>query len=100
MCFTVYFFLVSVLYKIFLQEDLSIPKVDAQKAILIWVETGLASEFFEIRVRTLQGCLFLLQAICFEDLKSVYTLLETFLLENLHSGQVELEFRLVGYFCK
>ncbi|VDK34995.1 unnamed protein product [Gongylonema pulchrum] len=40
----------------------------------------------EVRVRTLQGCLFLLQAISYEDLKSVFLLLESFLLENLQAS--------------
>ncbi|EJW87653.1 hypothetical protein WUBG_01429 [Wuchereria bancrofti] len=52
-------------------EDSFIPKVDAQKIVLTWVETGLTSEFTEIRIRTLQGCLFLLQAIGFDELKAM-----------------------------
>uniref|UniRef100_A0AAF5RT25 Uncharacterized protein n=1 Tax=Wuchereria bancrofti TaxID=6293 RepID=A0AAF5RT25_WUCBA len=62
-------------------EDSFIPKVDAQKIVLTWVETGLTSEFTEIRIRTLQGCLFLLQAIGFDELKAVFLFLESFLMD-------------------
>ncbi|VDN91041.1 unnamed protein product [Brugia pahangi] len=62
-------------------EDSFIPKVDAQKIVLTWVETGLTSEFTEIRIRTLQGCLFLLQAISFDELKAVFLFLEAFLMD-------------------
>ncbi|VDN01026.1 unnamed protein product [Thelazia callipaeda] len=58
-------------------EDSSVSRVDAQKTVLTWVETGLISDFTEIRVRTLQGCLFLLQAISYDDLKPVFLLLES-----------------------
>ncbi|CAG9533508.1 unnamed protein product [Cercopithifilaria johnstoni] len=61
-------------------EDSFIPKVDAQKIVLTWIETGLTSEFTEIRIRTLQGCLFLLQAIGFDELKTVLLFLESFLM--------------------
>ncbi|KAM3726562.1 Huntingtin [Dirofilaria immitis] len=61
-------------------EDSFIPKMDAQKIVLTWVEIGLTSEFTEIRVRTLQGCLFLLQAIGFDELKTVFLFLESFLM--------------------
>ncbi|VBB26200.1 unnamed protein product [Acanthocheilonema viteae] len=61
-------------------EDSFVSKIDAQKIVLTWVETGLTSEFTEIRIRTLQGCLFLLQAICFDELKTVFLFLESFLM--------------------
>ncbi|OZC09194.1 hypothetical protein X798_03738 [Onchocerca flexuosa] len=62
-------------------EDSFMPKVEAQKIVLTWVELGLTSEFTEIRIRTLQGCLFLLQAIGFDELKTVFLFLESFLMD-------------------
>uniref|UniRef100_A0A915Q0U5 Non-specific serine/threonine protein kinase n=1 Tax=Setaria digitata TaxID=48799 RepID=A0A915Q0U5_9BILA len=75
-------------------EDSFISKVDAQKIVLTWVETGLTSEFTEIRIRTLQGCLFLLQAISYDELKPVFLFLESFLvnfsqMRGLEEGRVQ-----------
>uniref|UniRef100_A0A0R3RWB7 Huntingtin n=1 Tax=Elaeophora elaphi TaxID=1147741 RepID=A0A0R3RWB7_9BILA len=70
----------NIIYSLLKCEDSFIPKVDAQKIVLTWVETGLTSEFTEIRIRTLQGCLFLLQAIGFDELKTVFLFLESFLM--------------------
>ncbi|EJD74722.1 hypothetical protein LOAG_18001, partial [Loa loa] len=63
-------------------EDSFLPKVDTQKTVLTWIETGLTSEFTEIRIRTLQGCLFLLQAVGFDELKNVFLFLESFLMND------------------
>uniref|UniRef100_F1KPL8 Huntingtin n=1 Tax=Ascaris suum TaxID=6253 RepID=F1KPL8_ASCSU len=58
-------------------------KADAQKALFSWVECGLTSSLSEIRVRTLQGILFLLQALSHDDLKQILVFVHSFITNEL-----------------
>lgn len=58
-------------------------KSDAQKLVTNCIECGLTSCYSETRIRTLQGLLYILQSISHEELRTVLTFLQPFLLNEL-----------------
>uniref|UniRef100_A0A158R5J8 Huntingtin n=1 Tax=Syphacia muris TaxID=451379 RepID=A0A158R5J8_9BILA len=64
-------------------EGISLLKADALKLILNCVECGLSSASSDLRVRTLQGLLYILQSLSHEDLRAVLLYVQSFLLNEL-----------------
>ncbi|VDK47693.1 unnamed protein product [Anisakis simplex] len=71
-------------------EEVSMSKADAQKMLFSWVECGLTLNMCEMRVRTLQGLLFVLQSINHDDLKPVLVFLHSFIINELQLSNHKL----------
>ncbi|MFH4983642.1 hypothetical protein AB6A40_010351 [Gnathostoma spinigerum] len=66
-------------------EELHPTKAESVKIVQGWCEIGLSSAFSEVRLRTLQGVLFLLQSFGQDDLKGLPQLVQTFVQAELQA---------------